>query len=270
MQELRIGIKSPCNENWEKMTQGEKGKFCSSCSKTVYDVTNLTNEEIAIEYKKNNNSMCIRIPVSRIAVNNVKKNSTSYIKYVITLFITLWIGMKTSFANSKSIYGDSAHIEEDKRQKLEKIQINGKVLDSALNNTPISFASIKILQKDRVIGIGYSNTDGLFSISIYGDSLYLGDNLSMYINMFGYMPVQKDFEIKSKIDSTIYMESGVIQLEGIDIVARLKPQDISIMGGMMMGVMIVPIHNTALGRDQYDTKTYNSEEIQNYNLGRDF
>ena len=52
---FKISIPKPCHENWNKMTPKEKGRFCSSCSKTVVDFTKKSTKEIQdylVENKK--------------------------------------------------------------------------------------------------------------------------------------------------------------------------------------------------------------------------
>ncbi len=41
-----ITIPEPCHEDWNKMLPDAKGKFCNSCSKSVYDFTTKTDAEI--------------------------------------------------------------------------------------------------------------------------------------------------------------------------------------------------------------------------------
>lgn len=41
-----ISIPEPCNEDWNKMTPKDKGRFCDSCSKTVIDFTKMNSNEI--------------------------------------------------------------------------------------------------------------------------------------------------------------------------------------------------------------------------------
>jgi CarboxypepD_reg-like domain/Secretion system C-terminal sorting domain len=49
---LQLQVPVPCHENWEKMTNAEKGRFCSSCQKTVIDFSNMSDREIALFFKK--------------------------------------------------------------------------------------------------------------------------------------------------------------------------------------------------------------------------
>jgi hypothetical protein len=43
---LYLSIPKPCTENWNAMTQVQQGKFCQSCSTTVIDFTQMTDDEI--------------------------------------------------------------------------------------------------------------------------------------------------------------------------------------------------------------------------------
>lgn len=43
---LTITIPKPCHEKWNEMTPIEKGRFCSSCAKTVVDFTKKSTKEI--------------------------------------------------------------------------------------------------------------------------------------------------------------------------------------------------------------------------------
>lgn len=42
----KIGIQSPCTENWSKMTPTQKGAFCQKCAFEVHDFTSATAQEI--------------------------------------------------------------------------------------------------------------------------------------------------------------------------------------------------------------------------------
>tara|TARA_R110002050_G_scaffold29473_3_gene75884 strand:- start:822 stop:1226 length:405 start_codon:yes stop_codon:yes gene_type:complete len=62
---ITIQIPEPCHEDWAKMTATEKGKFCSVCTKEVYDFTSKTDEELVKILSKNKNA-CGRLKKSQL------------------------------------------------------------------------------------------------------------------------------------------------------------------------------------------------------------
>jgi len=61
MKKIHLSIPKPCHENWDAMTSTEKGKFCSSCQKTVIDFTNMSDRQLAEFFKKPPSSVCGRV-----------------------------------------------------------------------------------------------------------------------------------------------------------------------------------------------------------------
>src|SRR5215470_615046 len=58
---LQLQVPVPCHEDWENMTNAEKGRFCASCQKTVIDFSNMSDREIALFFKKSSaGSVCGR------------------------------------------------------------------------------------------------------------------------------------------------------------------------------------------------------------------
>lgn len=120
-----IKIPKPCHEGWDTMSPKDKGRFCSSCSKTVVDFTKMDTNEIQgflLENKDKRicghikqtqlDSINIRIPLSLIQQNhNVYKS----------FFLAVMIVMGTSLFNCNSKNG--------KPQKIDSIE----VIDSTKN-----------------------------------------------------------------------------------------------------------------------------------------
>ena len=44
---ISIDIPQPCDQNWDSMSQSEKGRFCEKCSKHLIDFRDKTDKEIA-------------------------------------------------------------------------------------------------------------------------------------------------------------------------------------------------------------------------------
>lgn len=53
-----VHINTPCHQNWDTMTEAEKGRFCNKCSKIVYDFTSTSPEEFFNTYKENKGQVC--------------------------------------------------------------------------------------------------------------------------------------------------------------------------------------------------------------------
>jgi hypothetical protein len=49
---ISFNIPRPCHEDWSKMTEVDKGRFCNACRKEVTDFTVLTDQEILLFFKK--------------------------------------------------------------------------------------------------------------------------------------------------------------------------------------------------------------------------
>lgn len=54
-----IHIPNPCHEDWNSMTQNEKGAFCQSCQKQVHDLNHYTNREIKT-LLKSSSRLCVK------------------------------------------------------------------------------------------------------------------------------------------------------------------------------------------------------------------
>lgn len=65
---MKLNIQKPCNENWNEMSIGKQGKFCSVCSKNIRDFTDCSYQEIYNEFK-NNKNICGRFNGVQLNVN---------------------------------------------------------------------------------------------------------------------------------------------------------------------------------------------------------
>ncbi len=52
-----LKIPEPCNEDWNKMTPTEKGKYCKVCKKEIFDFRFISDQEI-IDKIRNDESIC--------------------------------------------------------------------------------------------------------------------------------------------------------------------------------------------------------------------
>lgn len=101
-QKVNIYIPEPCHENWEAMTPEEKGRFCGSCKKIVFDFTKATDKEIILHLNKEKNT-CGRFLNTQLNRNLIVQNKkSSYWSIIFTSAISfIGIGTENAFAQIK-------------------------------------------------------------------------------------------------------------------------------------------------------------------------
>ena len=53
-----IKINNPCQENWNEMTQNDKGKHCAVCAKTVVDFSKLSDNQVIKLIENSKGKVC--------------------------------------------------------------------------------------------------------------------------------------------------------------------------------------------------------------------
>ncbi len=67
VRKYKITISEPCQEDWNKMTPNDQGRFCMSCAKTVVDFTAMLPEEVQHFFIQNQNqNICGRMRKSQL------------------------------------------------------------------------------------------------------------------------------------------------------------------------------------------------------------
>lgn len=91
---FQLQIPVPCHENWDQMTQADKGRFCGSCQKQVIDFTSMTDREIAQFFKKpSKDSVCGRFMQDQLDKDlDIPRKRIPWLKYffqfVLPAFLT--------------------------------------------------------------------------------------------------------------------------------------------------------------------------------------
>ncbi|AFL81924.1 hypothetical protein Aeqsu_2466 [Aequorivita sublithincola DSM 14238] len=100
---ITIRIPEPCHEDWAKMTSTEKGKFCSVCTKEVFDFTTKTDEEL-VKILSKNKTVCGRVITSQLnrEVKLERKSGQSFAPFAASMLLPL-----TLFSNNPKSSTDS-------------------------------------------------------------------------------------------------------------------------------------------------------------------
>lgn len=57
---VKFNVPEPCSEKWEQMPATDRGAFCASCSKNLYDFTKMTDAQIADVIRNSKEKVCGR------------------------------------------------------------------------------------------------------------------------------------------------------------------------------------------------------------------
>jgi CarboxypepD_reg-like domain len=96
--QLQLTIPKPCHENWDAMTDVQKGKFCGSCQKQVVDFTNMSDRQLAQFFKKpSTGSVCGRFMNDQLEREiEIPKKRIPWLKYFFTIALPAFFISKAS------------------------------------------------------------------------------------------------------------------------------------------------------------------------------
>lgn len=168
---IQISIPTPCHENWDAMTGADKGRFCTSCQKTVLDFTKSSDREIALVLKNTENA-CGRFRTAQLDRDLVlpKEKSSLWMAASAAIVSFLTIG------NHEILAKVSVATEQIELRKIDSINnrfqvkvISGIVLDVEGNLIPNALVKLKISKKEVI-----TKPDGSFSIEAnVGDKIII-------------------------------------------------------------------------------------------------
>ena len=98
---FRIAVPRPCNEAWADMPQAERGRFCSSCQKTVVDFSALTDKELLHYFSNRNEIPCGRFHRDQLGadlLDPAKKRSLPARAYAVLSAMLALYSFKNSYA----------------------------------------------------------------------------------------------------------------------------------------------------------------------------
>lgn len=182
MKTKSLKINNSCNENWNKMSPNNGGKFCDSCAKTVIDFTHLESKDVFEILKKSKSDTCARVTKSQLNTPylDIKESKQYQLPYSKTAAGIMLAATITSVQSCDLKYSkvktevlaynitSSTNIEKkniaNERSALEKTVIfSGRTIrpdGSGIENVRITLVT---LEKLYTI---YSELEGLFSIEI--------------------------------------------------------------------------------------------------------
>ena len=112
---IKTALSFTCNQNWDAMESMNDGKFCTTCQKKVYDLSDKNVAYFRLLLKENNNNICGKFNHEQILKPKISLSRKYWSKYVMAALI--FVGF------------ESCNKEVNKEEKLLGV-IASKEIDS--------------------------------------------------------------------------------------------------------------------------------------------
>lgn len=230
---MKINLPKPCHEDWNKMTQEDKGRFCGSCQKIVVDFSVMSDKEIVNYFKEyKGNNTCGHFKKNQI--DRTLKQGTPRRTFFLKELAAACVAFFLASTEAKAQIGDTPLTEKQTEQNnLEsnegKIVINGKVKNGneLLANATISIKDTK--QKTQ------SLENGSFFISIPKEVAQNNEVVTLVIEYKGLE--SKEIEVKTSATNQFY---EIDLAENTELIKALA--------GQTDGVQIIHSKRTITGK----------------------
>lgn len=164
---INISIPKPCHENWQKMTPLEKGRFCDSCQKQVFDFTKSSDTEILRKFNSEKN-ICGRFLKTQLERDIVaqKKKSSFWIAGASGILSFLSLGNQEGFSQEIKIEQTEKNNASQQQTSVPENKISGNISEKFGTFPGVTITNNRSKQTTS------SDFDGNFSIeALVGDTL---------------------------------------------------------------------------------------------------
>jgi hypothetical protein len=130
----KIAIPKPCDEDWNKMTPEQSGRFCGSCAKSVVDFTQMNETEIQSYFVINQNkNVCGRfknVQLDTIIIKIPSKVLYAQVHFHKIFFLALLVSMGTTLFSCADKNGN--------KQKIDGVEVvdDGTKVDYMTTGAP--------------------------------------------------------------------------------------------------------------------------------------
>lgn len=231
MTKINISIPQPCHENWEAMSSMDKGRFCDSCQKKVFDFTKASDSEIVTAFQQNQN-LCGKFLNTQLNRDLVKPEKKNKIWLASTAALISFVG----FGTQETLAQEKTKVEQTEIKILgniipkPKIRIIGQVFDDEF----ITMENTLITVKGRN-QIFTTDGNGKFDIEIEKNDTLLFSKEGYYSEDYQYV-----FD-SDRGHFTVYM------LKPKTIIKPVSTQSCTV-GGAVKGIEIESKKRTFIGR----------------------
>lgn len=176
---------NPCVESLKDMKSVEGGRYCSSCAKTIVDLTNKTNEEIRVMYDQNNGKLCGIVMPNQLHENRYYHPLKRFALALIIVFGTsLFV-----FANTNGFNQFRSKAFAQLQENENKMTIKGFVYGVG---NPLVGAEV-LVNVNGLEYVAYTNVSGEYSLDI---PEMVNAEMIIEFSHAGYKKVVKEYKVR--------------------------------------------------------------------------
>lgn len=206
--QFKLEISKPCQQQWKSMGNIDGGKFCSTCSKTVLDLTQKSDAEL-YNILRGNNKVCAKLTTEQIDTNKYLPVE-SYTKFSFSNILAsiMFIGLVDNALSSPNTIFSKAHpviqtdnlkIKTNEQTVISdtlKVIIEGKVIDKT-SKEAIPFTTVAVQNSNFQV---ITDINGIFNLAL--PNTKIDNQITLLVNVVGYKSFKqtiykKNFPLKN-------------------------------------------------------------------------
>jgi hypothetical protein len=161
----QVHIPVPCHENWDAMTEAEKGRFCAVCQKTVVDFSQMNENEIItiLNEKLQTEKVCGRFEKTQIEPKTSWTNKFSQKLRYFALALLMAFGIPKM---SKAQLHENPNKKEHLIGEMVAVPTGGisGTIKNKSTNIIISQAEVQIWQGNKYLSSVKTNHNGFYQL----------------------------------------------------------------------------------------------------------
>ena len=240
---MKVSIKNPCHEDWDKMNPTEKGRFCKSCETEVVDFTKMTKSEIKDYFVKSTSEICARIEDDKLyseKKSRIKMRPIWVAAASMFVFSKVGITQGRAFIHPEKTTNKTQYKISTSNEKYESITIEFQLLDSKTKKG-IPFTDIRFVDLDLHIKTDENgNCQAIIPTISEGVNIEI-DSLKYTLIISAHKDLKYTFELDKK-------ELKLVERKEIDRtilfdIAKTVVDSVTISGVVLDSVTKKPIPN---------------------------
>lgn len=128
---VKFNLPEPCSEKWESMPATDRGAFCASCSKNLYDFTKMTDAQIADVIRNSTEKVCGRFrndqlvaPQQLPAVTiSAMRNAPQMRQFVYVLWMVFGLSLFSCTPEATEVNHTKAVVEIPLKEEVDTLAI---------------------------------------------------------------------------------------------------------------------------------------------------